>query len=116
MAGSICHVDIPSKDLAASGEFYSSVFGWEISPMMDSYSLWKPQDGNAGGGFSVPDTGQPSSVLPYIQVDDIEATLGQISGKGGSTAVPKTEIGGGHGFFAVFIDPAGNSMGLWSQT
>jgi predicted enzyme related to lactoylglutathione lyase len=116
MAGSVCHVDIPSKDLAVSGEFYSAVFGWAISPMGEGYSLWKPQEGNAGGGFSLPEDGQPAAVLPYIHVDDIEATLAQINSKGGSTAMGKTKISDEHGFFAIFIDPAGNSMGLWSQT
>ncbi len=116
MINGICHVDFSAKDLGLA-EFYSKIFGWNLTPMGEGYTLWQNGEEQLGGGFTTPQEGQPfaTGALPYIHVEDIDATLEQISAAGGSALVPKTEIGGGHGFFGIFLDPHGNKTGLWSQ-
>jgi len=52
-------------------------------------------------------------VVPYVTTDDIEASLEKIGSNGGSTVVPKTEIPG-FGHFAIFSDPTGNRIELFS--
>ncbi len=47
----------------------------------------------------------------YVQVDDLEKTLEGIEGRGGKTLVPPTEIPN-MVTFALFQDPAGNTVGL----
>ena len=116
MAGSICHVELPATDLGSISDFYAKSFGWKITPMGEGYMLWQSADEKSGGGFSTPQPGVPAAVVVYIEVDDIEASLAGVSANGGSTIMPKTEIGGDHGFMALFHDPAGNSVGLWSKT
>lgn len=116
MAGGVCHVEFPATDLGAISDFYSKSFGWKITPMGEGYTLWQSADEKSGGGFSTPQPGSAPAVVVYIEVDDIEASLAAVGANGGSTVVPRTEIGGGHGFFALFRDPAGNVVGVWSKT
>jgi len=53
-------------------------------------------------------------VLIYLDSDDIDATLATVEAHGGTTVVPRTEIAG-HGWWAVFIDPSGNKIGLFGR-
>ena len=111
----IVHVEIPAADQAASGQFYSELFGWKYSayPEMD-YAVFEAE-GGPGGGFPKVN-GQdvtPGSVLVYVGTDDIEASLAKAESLGGSTIVPKTEIPG-QGWFAVFSDPTGNRLALYT--
>jgi len=40
--GKICYVDIPASDIAASAEFYQTVFGWEVRTRgRRIYSVWR---------------------------------------------------------------------------
>ena len=54
--------------------------------------------------------------MDYVQVEDIPETLAKISTLGGKVEKEKTEIGGDYGFYAIFRDPSGNRLGLWSKT
>lgn len=116
MINGICHVDFSAKD-ATLADFYNGIFGWTLTPMGESYTLWQNGEEQLGGGFAQPMGGQPfqPGALAYVHVEDIDATLEKIAAAGGSTIMPKTEIGGGHGFCAIFLDPHGNKTGLWSQ-
>jgi len=50
-----------------------------------------------------------------IDVEDIEQTLENIKASGGSITKVKTEIDGGHGFYACFRDPNGNYLQVHSR-
>jgi predicted enzyme related to lactoylglutathione lyase len=117
----LVHFDFAAADVQALADFYTKVFGWNQTPMFEGYILWSVGEGDArqGGGFRKFEADEPqgpsSRIVCYIEVEDIEATLATIGANGGSTMIPKTEIGGGHGFFAWFTDPAGNTAALWSK-
>lgn len=51
----------------------------------------------------------------YVNVDDIPGTLARAEAMGATTVKPKTEIPGGHGFFAQLKAPDGNAWGLYSR-
>ena len=116
----IVHVEIPAADPAASGQFYASLFGWNI--MRDDqfdYTMFQAEDG-PGGGFTR--TGEnhadgeqtkPGDVIVYVSTDDIDSTLAQVEALGGKTLAPKMEIPG-TGWLALFSDPAGNKIGLYT--
>lgn len=55
-------------------------------------------------------------VTIYIEVEDIEAKLKEIEATGGKIQKEKTKISDEFGFYALFFDPSGNSIGLWSKT
>lgn len=51
----------------------------------------------------------------YIGSDDLQETLSKIEAAGGRTLMPPTEVPG-EGWFALFADPDGNTLGLWKST
>ncbi len=113
--GSVCHVELFAKDLDQSARFYSELFGWTTFPHDEGYMMWEDPAG-LGGGFTA--AGGPtlnSAATIYMKVEDIQATLARIVIHGGVIIREKTEIGGNNGFYALFRDPAGNNVGLWSS-
>ncbi len=112
----IVHIEIPAKDRAEMGKFYADLFGWEITAMDDvvgiPYTTW--QSGNIRGGFpNVDDDTRPGDVIVYIDSEDIEADLKKIEAHGGKTLQGKTDIPG-VGKYALFADPTGNRMALYT--
>jgi uncharacterized protein len=104
--------ELLSRDLDASISFYEAVFGWGIR--RDShYSEWQHDGRSIGGLIAMPDmvpAQVPSFWLPYIAVDDVEATAGRAVELGGGVRVPAQDFGGGT--FAVIDDPHGAGLGL----
>ncbi len=112
----IVHIELSATDPAASAKFYSELFGWKIDhdPAFDYYQF-APQSGPGGGFVKAGMQGyNKGDVIPYIETEDIDATLKKIESAGGKTLLPKTEIQG-IGWFAFFSDPGGNRMGLYTN-
>jgi predicted enzyme related to lactoylglutathione lyase len=113
----VCYVEIPASDPAAAAEFYARVFGWEVSASdLSSEAYWSFTTGKdqLTGGFTSEREARDGGVLLYVAVEEISATLEALELAGGRPLEPKAAVGGGHGFAAVFEDPSGNRVGLWS--
>lgn len=111
--GDITHLEIPVSDMARASEFYSSIFGWQIteSEGYEGYPMWQAPNGVSGGALTAREEGftQPRSV---IEVDSIDEALAKAEQLGGSVTLPKEEITP-TSWWAVFTDPDGNSIGLF---
>ncbi|MBI2932777.1 MAG: hypothetical protein HYY16_14105 [Planctomycetes bacterium] len=62
---------------------------------------------------------QIEDIKEGLKVADIPATLAQVEKAGGRTLKTRTPVIEGsqeYGFFALFADPNGNRLGLWSRT
>ncbi len=115
MGNKIIHLEFVAEDLSRAGDFYSRVFGWNTTPMGEEYMLWDSGNEGLSGGFTLPgSTGQRT--FAYIHVEDMEGKLQEIETAGGKVTHPKTKISDEHGFFAMFTDPNGTLVGLWSKT
>lgn len=112
----IVHVDFSANDPAAAGQFYSEVFGWKTQqpPGFGGYTMFQAEGGPGGGFAQVGENTRPGSVTIYIGTDDIDATLAKVEASGGKTVMPKSPIPG-VGSMAVFTDPTGNAVGLFSE-
>jgi predicted enzyme related to lactoylglutathione lyase len=119
----IVHIEIPAANLQAAGDFYAQVFGWkvDVDPIY-SYAMFS-SEGGPGGGFVSTEVAheggtvqyKADSLLVYLGSDDIDADLARIEAHGGKTILPKQEIP--HvGWFAIFTDPTGNRMALYTAT
>jgi predicted enzyme related to lactoylglutathione lyase len=118
---SIVHIEIPASDPTATGKFYAEAFGWQTdADQMYNYTQFRAQSG-PGGGFPKVTDGtaaetmqyKPGEVLIYIGTEDIDGTLARIEALGGKTVLPRTEIP--HvGWYAVFTDPTGNRVALYT--
>ncbi len=114
--GDITHIDIPVSDLARGAEFYSGLFGWQIteSPGFEGYPMWQAPNKISGGGLAPrsEDFSQPRS---YVEVDSIDDTITAAVAAGGSVAMVKDAISD-TSWWAVIRDPDGNAIGLYEGT
>jgi predicted enzyme related to lactoylglutathione lyase len=115
----VVHIEIPGSDPKAASQFYADAFGWKIQvdPNFD-YHMFEAEGGPGGGfvkaGESMGMSYKAGEVLLYIGTDDIDASLAKVQSLGGKVLAPKTEIPQA-GWFALFTDPAGNKLGLFTR-
>lgn len=112
MADKFVYFELRAGDTAQAARFYSGVFGWQATPASEDYVMLNAGAGMEGG--VAPKHTHSAPVLVYIGVDDIETKLAQIETAGGKIVVGKTLISPEYGYYAVFKDPGGVEMGLWS--
>ena len=80
------------------------------------YSVAEIGSGRLTAGIGPVPEWSARSARFYIQVDDIDETLGRIEAAGGTAVMPRTlgpDFGSEHILvFTTFLDPAGNEVGL----
>ena len=110
----IVHIEFSAQDREAAAQFYSEVFGWQIQQIPEmNYATFEAKGGPGGGFNPVSEKNPAGTVLVHIASDDIEASLAKIESLGGTILVPKTEIPQ-VGWFAIFVDPTGNQVALYT--
>ena len=116
--------EIPVIDMDRAKTFYDTVFDITISVhhmkelVMGWFPLVEGKSGATGSLVLQKDVyipGQNKGVVIYFSSDDVQIQLGRVEAAGGTIVRPKTEIGEGHGFMAVFMDTEGNRIALHSQ-
>lgn len=111
----IVHIELSAHDRETAARFYSEIFGWKVEQVPQMNYATFEAEGGPGGGFNPVSEQYPAgSVLVYIGTEDIESSLRRIESLGGKTLVPKTEIPN-IGWFAIFSDPTGNRVGLYTD-
>jgi uncharacterized protein len=111
----VVHIEIPSADVPGSAKFYETLFGWKMEhDAQFDYTMWSDGGGYGGGFNKVSEENPVGEVLVYINSDDIDADLKQVEKLGGSVVRPKTDIPG-IGWFALFKDPTGNTLALYTS-
>lgn len=109
-------IDIQANDAVKSRQFYGSLFGWEINVVPETnYGVIIPGPERLPGGIGQagPPAPHPVGVVTYFTVDDVEQALAHAQQLGGRVAVEPWTIPG-LGIMAVFFDPDGNRVGLWT--
>ena len=114
----IVHVEFPAASPKEAASFYTEAFGWQHQEAPGNYWMFDAANG-VGGGYNPVGTGgiyevKPGEVLVYVSTDDIEASLAKIESLGGKTITGKSPIPG-MGWYAVFADPTGNKVGLYTN-
>ncbi len=119
MANPFCHLELASTDAAKAKNFYSSFFDWKLTDMDMgggmTYTTFKPSDSNdspGGGMMQHPVPGAPSSWLPYVLVDDVNAANAKAKSLGAKIMKDTQEVPN-MGWFSIIIDPTGAALGLW---
>lgn len=112
----VVHIEIPSKDAKKNSQFYADLFGWKMTVFEQlDYVIFDSGEGSPGGGFPpVADFNKTDRLLVYVDTDDIERDLKKAVSLGGKSVLPKTEIPG-QGWFALFTDPEGNTLALYTS-
>ncbi|NMH65043.1 VOC family protein [Shewanella salipaludis] len=114
--GTLCWVELASRDPAGAKDFYARVFGWHtrVAAMADfDYTEWLVGEQAVGGMMEMTERwGQvPPHWMLYFTVDDCDAMLAKIAELGGSVCVPATDIPE-VGRFAVVSDPQGGMFSI----
>ena len=115
--------EIPVKNFATAKSFYQTVLN---APLTDSPNptiqyAFLPIDqnqGGIGGALIQAENNEPSMNGTTVYLNggnDLSDSLSRVEAAGGKIILPKTEIGGGMGFMALFIDSEGNKVGLHSM-
>jgi predicted enzyme related to lactoylglutathione lyase len=117
MANPFCHVELTTDDPKKSRDFYGKVFDWKFeetpSPVPGGlYTHIKVGDGTGGGLMKNPMPEAGNHWMPYVLVDDVDATIGRARKLGAKVIVEKITVPG-MGAFAVFVDPSGAALGVW---
>ena len=112
--GKICYVELPSRDVTESSNFYSNVFDWPIRKRGDGSIAFDDGVGQVSGTFrSDRHSRNEIGMLVHIMVDDIEVTMQKVKDHGGTIVQPvgmdAPEI------TAHFRDPSGNIFGLYQE-
>jgi predicted enzyme related to lactoylglutathione lyase len=121
-AGSECrgtnafvHVELNSTDVDKSKQFYGSLFDWKLQefPMgPGGYTLIDVGGGTGGGMMKQMIPGATSAWLPYVDVDDLEASTQKAKSLGAKIMKDVTEVPD-MGWFSIITDPTGAMLGLW---
>ena len=111
----INYVELPSKDIDLTKDFFKKVFHWQFEDYGPEYTAFC----NAGieGGFYKSDLNSSTkngSALIVFYSFDLESSLSKITGAGGSIIKPVFSFPGGRRFH--FCDPTGNEFAVWSDT
>jgi predicted enzyme related to lactoylglutathione lyase len=109
----IVHVEFAATDPEKLGAFYHELFDWKVEAWKD-YVMFQAEGGPGGGFTTVSDGIKPGDVVAYISTDDIDASLAQAEALGAKTLMGKTEVPS-MGWMAMFADPTGNKVGLWTD-
>ena len=112
MANPFVHIELQTQDLNKSKKFYAGMFDWKLEeiPGMD-YTMINVGDGTGGGMMKKPPD-MPDNWLPYILVDDVQASTKKAQTLGATVCKDVTEIPD-MGWFSVITDPNGATFGLW---
>lgn len=110
----VVHFEIPVNNLEAAAEFYRTVFGWKIQKWDGPVEYWMIDTGEDGPGINGgllrrQDPAQP--VVNTVGVEDLDATLAQVTAAGGKIALPRMGVPG-VGWLAYIMDPEGNISGV----
>jgi predicted enzyme related to lactoylglutathione lyase len=113
MKNRIWHIELTSTDKNASAKFYSDLFGWptETFQPMD-YTMTSFPEGETTAAFTPVNEEQgmmPGSVLVYVDVDDVDATIARAKELGAAIIMDKMEIPT-VGWMMIVGDPGGNRI------
>jgi hypothetical protein len=112
--GSLTLNQLNAADTSAAGDFYSTLFGWEVrgqdAPGPPYYGIYNDGALNAGMMDLPEGSPGPPHWLVYFGSDDVEAAVERIGELGGSTLVEPMPVPGGR--IAVAQDPQGGTFGL----
>ena len=110
----INYVELPAKDIPATKEFFTKVFGWTFQDYGPEYSAFSDQGIN--GGFfksALNSSSVNGAALVVFYSKDLEKTLHKVEQDRGVVVKPIFSFPGGRRFH--FTEPSGNEFAVWSD-
>ena len=119
MANPFVHAELNSTDVEKSKNFYGKLFDWKYEDMpgadgitYTSIGVGENKYGVGGGMLKQMVPGASSAWMPYVLVDDIEASTKKAKSLGATILKDVTEVSD-MGSLSILKDPTGAIIGLW---
>jgi predicted enzyme related to lactoylglutathione lyase len=106
--------ELGTTDVDAAEKFYGEVFGWTTKDMgtdFGGYRVFSAGDKQVAGMMALQNSSAPPMWVPYMGVDDADATLANAT-KQGATAIIEAMDVPTVGRIAVIRDPQGAVFGI----
>ena len=110
----ISYLHIPAHDPAVSAEFYRAVFGWQTHGDPDGPGFADGTGHVIGRWVTDQAVVGTDGLRAYIYVANVDDTLTAVNVHGGRMV--RARYAEGTLQVALFADPAGNVLGLWTET
>ncbi len=114
LPGTIDYIEMPSRDLAGTRQFFTELFGWRFEDYGPDYSSF--DDGRMTGGFSPQTTSRRSrrlSPLVVFYVENLERAAAEVERLGGRITRAIFDFPGGRRFH--FTAPGTGEFAIWSE-
>lgn len=116
-------IEIPAKDVRRAAKFYEDIFGTRFVINEDDVrKAATPADHERGVvGVSLTETKNfepgDKGPLPYIAAGEpgVDGVLSKVEAAGGKIITPKTDMGGGNGWYGMVQDTEGNVIAVHSM-
>jgi predicted enzyme related to lactoylglutathione lyase len=110
MGRPVVHFEIGCRDRAKTGDFYSKLFGWQITVAGPASNIETGSPQGIPGHITALGHEPQHYTMFYVDVEDVQAALDKATELGGKKLVGPIAIP--TGAFAWFADPDGNIIGL----
>jgi predicted enzyme related to lactoylglutathione lyase len=116
--------EIYVTDMDRAKTFYETITGKTLMPMPMPEEMgmtmvafpWTEEGMGAAGALVKSDMRTPNAegTIIYLDSEDCDTELSRVEAAGGKVIFPKTPAGG-YGFFCMFSDTEGNTVGFFSK-
>jgi uncharacterized protein len=106
--------ELGTNDVDAAQRFYEDVFGWTTTDMgaeYGGYRVFNRGETGIAGLMTLNDASIPPMWVPYVAVDDVDATVAKATELGGSAPLEGMDVPN-VGRIAVLRDPQGATCGI----
>ncbi len=110
----IDYVEFAARDMQATKQFFTEVFGWSFEDYGPEYTAFSNQ--GVDGGFYAAEKSsnfESNGSLIIFFSEDLESTQSAIEQAGGTISQQIFSFPGGRRFH--FTEPSGNEMAVWSN-
>jgi predicted enzyme related to lactoylglutathione lyase len=119
-AGSFCWFELGTTDQNGAKAFYGALFDWtaDDTPMDEGtvYTIFKLAGEDVGAAFTLPEVvlggGARPHWLPYVAVDNVDASLEQAASLGATVLQAGLDVGD-FGRMGTLQDPTGAVLAVW---
>lgn len=114
-SGTFCWIELMADDPAAATAWYQGVFGYDAAETMQMdqgpYTVLSRDGKQRAGLMGKPEAGIPSYWLPYVFVEDVDATVARAKANGGQSVMDPVDAPG-VGRIGMLLDAQGAHLGL----
>ena len=125
MSHGVIHFEIPASDPESLSQFYTQLFGWQITKMdmgggdpyyvtmtVEADEEGRPKEPGAINGGMYRRQSPDQRPVNFVEVENVDEYLSKAQGLGAKVTVPRSPVPG-MGWFAQLTDPDGNPFGIW---